>query len=146
MRRREFMAAIGGAAAAWPTSAHAQQTTTRVVGFLRSTAFDDMASNFVAAFRQGLRETGYVEGQNVTIEFRSAEGSNDRLAVEIADLVRRPVDVIVANAAAALAAEVATTRIPIVFATAAIRLGMVSSPASAGRAATSPALAFSTRH
>ena len=110
MRRREFVSLIGGAAA-WPLAAHAQQP---VIGFLRSTSPTNSA-HLVTAFHQGLREKGFVEGQNVTIEFRYAEGHNDRLPGLVADLIQRPVAVIVGNSAAAFAAKAATTTVPIVF-------------------------------
>jgi putative ABC transport system substrate-binding protein len=94
----------------------AQQPAMPVVGFLRSTSFVKFA-HLVTAFRQGLKEAGFVEGQNVALEFRSADGRHDRLPVLVAELVRRPVNVIVGNTPAAIAAKATTTTIPIVFAT-----------------------------
>jgi ABC-type uncharacterized transport system substrate-binding protein len=115
MKRREFIALLGTAAAAWPLAARAQQVTTPVIGFLHQGAFETN-KDFIAAFRQGLRQSGYLEGQNVKLEFRWAEARYDRLPVLAADLVRRPVDVMVATyLPAALAAKSATDVIPTVF-------------------------------
>jgi ABC-type uncharacterized transport system substrate-binding protein len=114
--RRKFLAALGGAAAAWPIAAVAQQPAMPVVGFLRSATLTD-AAHLVTAFRQGLKEARFVEGQNVAVEYRSAEGQPDRLPALVADLVRRPVALIVANNEAAIAAKAATTTVPIVFVT-----------------------------
>jgi putative ABC transport system substrate-binding protein len=114
MRRRQFLGVVGGAAA-WPLAARAQQPGMPTVGFLRSTSFAEFP-HLVTAFRQGLNEIGFVENQNVAIEFRSAEDRYDRLPALVADLVRRRVSLMVGNAAAALAAKAATTTIPIVFA------------------------------
>ena len=115
IRRREFIAAVGGAVV-WPLAARAQQPTMPVVGYLASGSHQSEAVR-VAAIRQTLSENGYVDGQNVAIEFRWAEGQYDRLPDLVADLVRRRVSVIVATGItlSALLAKAATTTIPILF-------------------------------
>src|SRR5215475_4962971 len=115
MRRREFITLLGGAAVAWPVVARGQQAMT-VIGFLRSTSPADSV-HLVTAFRHGLKESGFVEGQNCSIEYRWADNRFDRLPALVADLLRWPITVIVTNTPGALAAKAATTTVPIVFAT-----------------------------
>ena len=128
MRRREFITLLGGVATAWPFGAQAQQTAMPVIGFLRSTSAANSTS-FVTSFRQGLKETGFVEGKNVAIEYRYADNQLDRLSVLMADLVRLPAAVIVVNAPAVRVAKAATTTVPIVFVTGAdpVKDGLVAS-------------------
>ena len=114
MRRREFITLLGGTAA-WPLAAHAQQSGMPVIGFLHSTSLDGYTDNF-RAFHQGLKDIGYIEGENVTIDQRWAENQTDRLPALAAELVRRQATVIAAGGApASVAAAKATTTIPIVF-------------------------------
>ena len=131
MRRREFIAIFGGAAATWPLAARAQQPSLPVIGFLSNESFNERQHQ-IAAFRNGLNDAGYVEGRNVAFEFRSAEHYLDPLAPMIADLIsNRRVAMIVASGspAVALAAKAATATIPILFATGGdpVKLGLVAS-------------------
>ena len=138
MRRREFISFLSGAATVWPLAANAQQPAMPVVGFLNVASANGYLP-MTAAFRQGLQESGYVDGQNVSIEYRWAEGRSDQLPAMATDLVRRKVTVIAATTTpAALAARAATTTTPIVFEMASdpVRLGLVASLSRPGGNAT----------
>ena len=140
IRRRELLVALGGAAAAWPPAAHAQQPAAPAIGMIRSGLSETEPGSRMIAFRQGLNESGYVEGQNVTIESRWAEGPQDRYSDLVDDLIRRKVSVIAtgANTPASLAAKAATSTIPIVFGVGQdpVKLGLVESLARPGGNAT----------
>ena len=139
MRRREFITLLGGAAAAWPLAARAQQPAMPVVGFLRSDALAD-AADLVTAFRQGLKKTVISKAKTSRLNSDAAEGQPDRLLALVADLVRRPVTVIVGNHNAAVAAKAELRTVPYRLCDREpIRSGMASSPASPGRVAISPA-------
>ena len=130
LKRRDFVTLLAGAAAAMPFAARAQQPAMPVIGFLRSALIPEPeATHRVTAFHQGMKETGYVEGQNVAIEYRSDEGQTDQLPLLVADLLRRQVALIIGNTPSTLAAKAATTTVPIVFVTGAdpVRAGLVAS-------------------
>jgi len=128
--RRELLAALGGAAATWPLAARAQHSTMPVIGFVYP-GVPELSAGVVAAFRKGLNETGFVEGRNVTVEFRFAYNDNARLPELVGDLVRRGVAVIAtpASTPAALAAKAVTATVPIVFGVGAdpVEIGLVAS-------------------
>ena len=140
MKRREFNALVAGAAAAWPLAARAQQPAMPIVAFVNPAERDGIPPRYVAAFRKGLSDTGYVESQNVAVEYHWLEGRYDRLPAMMADLIRRQVAVIATpgGSPTALAAKTATTMIPIVFGVAEdpVSIGLVANLARPGGNAT----------
>src|SRR5262245_22742303 len=129
MKRREFITLLGGAAAVWPLTARAQQPTMPVIGFLRSTTASGSA-HLIAAFQAGLKEAGFVEGQNVAIEYRFADDRRDQLPALAADLIRRGVVLLVGNTGSVVqAAKSADASTPILFVTGSdpVRTGLVAS-------------------